>query len=147
MIELVKQLETGCKIADIARKMGMSRQTIYNYKAKHGGMEVLHMREFTRLRDENVRLRKLIVDLRLQDGIKVEDVAHELGVSRQTIYYYKAKYGGINVRETREVTSLRDENMSLGSLVAGLKLEEELHLHVQETTEAAHVSSGNRSSI
>jgi len=34
----------------------------------------------------------------------------EQGVSKQTIYAWKAKYGGMEVSEAEEVKHLRDEN-------------------------------------
>jgi hypothetical protein len=37
-------------------------------------------------------------------------VAREYGVSKYTIYAWKAKYGGMEVSEAEEVKHLRDEN-------------------------------------
>jgi putative transposase len=34
----------------------------------------------------------------------------EQGVSKQTIYAWKAKYSGMEVSEAKEVTHMRDEN-------------------------------------
>jgi putative transposase len=35
---------------------------------------------------------------RLEGGRKTEEVAREVGVSKRTIYAWKAKYGGMDVR-------------------------------------------------
>jgi putative transposase len=51
---------------------------------------------------------------------KVEDVARETGVSKHTIYAWKAKYGGIDVSQAQEAKQLRDENTKL---VADLSLD------------------------
>ena len=41
--------------------------------------------------------------------------AREAGVSKHTIYAWKAKYGGMDVSQAQEAKQLRDENTSCGS--------------------------------
>lgn len=65
MIGALKQLEAGRKAEDVAREMGVSKHTIYAWKAKYGGMDVSEAQEAKQLRDENTRLRKLVADLSL----------------------------------------------------------------------------------
>ncbi len=65
MIGALKQLEAGRKAEDVAREVGVSKHTIYAWKAKYGGMEVSQAQEAKQLRDENTRLRKLVADLSL----------------------------------------------------------------------------------
>ena len=40
MIGALKQLEVGRKAEDVAREVGVSKHTIYTWKAKYGGMDV-----------------------------------------------------------------------------------------------------------
>ena len=40
MIGALKQLEAGRKAEDVAREVGVSKHTIYTWKAKYGGMDV-----------------------------------------------------------------------------------------------------------
>ena len=40
MIGALKQLEAGRKAEDVAREVGLSKHTIYAWKAKYGGMDV-----------------------------------------------------------------------------------------------------------
>jgi putative transposase len=40
IIGMLKEREAGAKAADLARKHGVSEATLYNWKAKYGGMEV-----------------------------------------------------------------------------------------------------------
>jgi putative transposase len=61
----LKQLEAGRKAEDVAREVGVSKHTIYAWKAKYGGMEVSEAQEAKQLRDENTKLKKLVVDLSL----------------------------------------------------------------------------------
>jgi putative transposase len=41
MIRPLKQLEVGRKAEDVARELGISKHTIYAWKAKYGGMDVI----------------------------------------------------------------------------------------------------------
>jgi len=65
MIGALKQLEAGRKAEDVAGEVGVSKHTIYAWKAKYGGMDVSQAQEAKQLRDENTRLRKLVADLSL----------------------------------------------------------------------------------
>lgn len=65
MIGALKQLEAGRKAEDVAREVGVSKHTIYTWKAKYGGMDVSQAQEAKQLRDENTRLCKLVADLSL----------------------------------------------------------------------------------
>jgi putative transposase len=63
MIGALKQLEAGRKAEDVAREAGVAKHTIYAWKAEYGGMDVSKAQEAKQLRDENTRLKKLVVDL------------------------------------------------------------------------------------
>jgi putative transposase len=65
MIGALKQMEAGRKAEDVAREIGISRHTLYAWKAKYGGMDVSQAQEAKQLRDENTRLKKLVADLSL----------------------------------------------------------------------------------
>ena len=38
IISAVKQLQSGRLVKDVAREMGVTDQTLYNWKAEYGGM-------------------------------------------------------------------------------------------------------------
>jgi putative transposase len=65
IIGVLKQVEAGRKVEDVAREQGLSKHTIYAWKAKYGGMEVSEAQEVKQLREENGRLKKLVADLSL----------------------------------------------------------------------------------
>ena len=65
MIEALRQMEAGRTAADIGRQYGVSKHTIYAWKAKYGGLEVNEAQELKQLREENTRLKKLVADLSL----------------------------------------------------------------------------------
>jgi len=62
MIGALKQLEAGRKAEDVAREVGVSKHTIYAWKAKYGGMEVSEAQAAKQLRDENTKWKKLVAE-------------------------------------------------------------------------------------
>jgi putative transposase len=65
IIGILKQAEGGAKVDDLAREHGISTQTIYNWRAKYGGLEVSEAKRLRELEEENRRLKKLVADLSL----------------------------------------------------------------------------------
>lgn len=65
MIAALKQVEAGRKVEDVAREVGVSKHTLYGWKAKYGGLEVNEAQRLRQLEDENGRLKKLVADLSL----------------------------------------------------------------------------------
>jgi putative transposase len=65
MIGAFKQLEAGRTAADVGRELGVSKHTVYAWKAKYGGMNVNEAQRLRQLEDENQRLKKLVADLGL----------------------------------------------------------------------------------
>ena len=58
----VKEHEAGAQTADLARKHGISEATIYNWKAKFGGMDVSEAKRLRALEEENAKLKKLLTE-------------------------------------------------------------------------------------
>jgi putative transposase len=56
-------------------------------------------------------------------GAKTADVCRRHGVSEQTFFRWKARYGGLEVSELRRLRQLEDENSRLKRLVADLTLD------------------------
>lgn len=56
-------------------------------------------------------------------GAKTPDLCRRHGVSEQTFYRWKARYGGLEVSELRRLRRLEDENSQLNRLVADLTLD------------------------
>ena len=65
IIGAVKQLETGRAAKEVARELGVTDQTLYNWKSKYGGMEVSDAQRLRELEDENRRLKTMVADLSL----------------------------------------------------------------------------------
>ncbi|MBR0884751.1 MULTISPECIES: IS3 family transposase [Bradyrhizobium] len=62
IIAVLKEHEAGAKTADLARKHGVSEATIYNWKAKFGGMDVSEAKRLGALEEENAKLKKLLAE-------------------------------------------------------------------------------------
>lgn len=69
----LKQSETGVKVEEICRKMGISEATYYNWKNKYGGLGISELRRLRQLEEENNQLKKLVADLSLDKQI-LQDV-------------------------------------------------------------------------
>jgi putative transposase len=65
IIGVLREHEAGAKTADLARKHGVSEATLYNWKAKYGGMDVSEAKRLKQLEDENSKLKKLLADAML----------------------------------------------------------------------------------
>ena len=62
IIAVLREHEAGAKTGDLARKHGVSEATLYNWKAKYGGMDVSDARRLKALEEENTKLKKLLAD-------------------------------------------------------------------------------------
>jgi putative transposase len=70
---ILKQAELGTPIADLCRVHGVSEQSFYRWKKIYGGMDPSEARELKQLREENVKLKRLVADLSL-DKAMLQDV-------------------------------------------------------------------------
>jgi len=60
VIHAVKEHEAGTKTADISRRLGVSDQTFYRWKAKFGGREASDARRLKHLEIENAKLLRML---------------------------------------------------------------------------------------
>ena len=63
-------------MGNVCRQVGISEQTFYRWKKTYGGMLPSEARELKQLRDENVKLNRLVADLSL-DKAMLQDVVSE----------------------------------------------------------------------
>ena len=68
IIGILKEHEAGVSVADLCRKHGVSDASIYNWKARFGGMDVSEARRLKSLEDENARLKRLLADAILDNA-------------------------------------------------------------------------------
>lgn len=72
IIKALKRLDAGEKPKDLCRELSVHEQTLYNWKSKFGGMEVSEAKRLKELEQENLRLKKLVADLSLDNQILKE---------------------------------------------------------------------------
>ena len=70
---VVKELEGGARASDLARKLGVSEQSIYQWKKRFSGLQAPEIRRLRLLEDENSKLKKVVADLTL-DKIMLQDI-------------------------------------------------------------------------
>ncbi len=78
IVGVLQQVESGAKVAEVCRKIGISEGTFYNWKKQYAGLGISELRELRLLRDENGRLKRLVADLSLDRQILQEIVSKKL---------------------------------------------------------------------
>jgi len=73
IVGVLKQAEVGVPVVELIRKVGISEQTFYRWKAKYAGLEVDQVRQMKQLQEENLRLKQLVAELML-DKAMLQDV-------------------------------------------------------------------------
>ncbi len=75
IIAALRRQETGEKVRDICRDLGISEPTFYAWKAKYGGMSASELKRVKDLETENARLKRMYADLSLVHDALKEAVA------------------------------------------------------------------------
>jgi putative transposase len=68
IIAVLREHDAGARTADLARKHGVSEATLYNWKAKYGGMDVSDAKRPRSLEEENRKLKKLLAESMLDQA-------------------------------------------------------------------------------
>ena len=92
IIGVLREHEAGAKTSDLARKHGVSEATIYNWKAKFGGMDVSEAKRLRQLEDENAKLKRLLADAML-DGSALRELLSKNGRARRQARSCRAPSG------------------------------------------------------
>lgn len=58
-----------------------------------------------------------------ESGTPTQELCRRLGIGAQTLYRWKAKYGGMSVPDAQRLKSLEEENRRLKKLVANQALD------------------------
>ncbi len=65
-------LSQGSTITEASRKIGITEQTYYRWRKEYSGMRVEQARRLKELEKENIRLKKLVAALSLDNSILKE---------------------------------------------------------------------------
>ena len=66
------ELSQGKTVAQVCKKLGVTEQTYYRWRKEYGGLRTDQAKRFRELEKENVRLKKLVADLSLDNDILKE---------------------------------------------------------------------------
>ncbi len=61
-----------------------------------------------------------------ETGTLVKEVIRKMGITEQTFYRWKKKYGGMMPSDLRKLKQLEEENRQLKKLVADLSLDKQM---------------------
>ena len=81
IVSILRKYENGTKVSELCREHGISEQTVYNWKAKYGGMTINELKRVKELEEENSRLKRIVAN----QALEIDAVKHVL----------EKKYGGL----------------------------------------------------
>ena len=101
IIAILREHEAGAKTADLCRKHGVSEATLYNWKAKFGGMDVSEAKRLRALEEENRKLKKLLAESMLDQAAFKELLTKKNGRARRRARGCRPSQGVLEMSERR----------------------------------------------
>ena len=74
----LRQVETGVKVKEVIRQLGITEQTFYRWKRKYGGLGPSELRKLRMLEEENRKLKQMVADLSLDKAMLQEVIEKKL---------------------------------------------------------------------
>ena len=65
-------LAKGAKMAQVCRSLGVTEQTYYRWRKEYGGVRTDQVKRLKELEKQNVRLKRVVADLTLDNAILKE---------------------------------------------------------------------------
>ena len=62
IIAILKESEAGVEVGELCRRHGITRGSLYRWKAKYGGMEVSDAKRLRALEEENRQLKHIVAE-------------------------------------------------------------------------------------
>jgi putative transposase len=60
VFRILKEVESGMPVVNVAREHGVSPATIHRWKSKYGGMALSELKRLKALEEENARLKRIV---------------------------------------------------------------------------------------
>jgi putative transposase len=98
MVRILREADQS-PVADVAKKHGVSGETIYQWRKKFGGMDVDDAKRLKNLESENAKLKKMLADRMLEIDVLKEINAKKMVTAparRQQVAYAKSR--GVPIR-------------------------------------------------
>ena len=71
IVAVLKEVDSGMKVADVCRKHGISEATYYNWKSKYGGLDASELKRIRELEAENAKLKRMYAEMAMvNDALK-----------------------------------------------------------------------------
>ena len=70
IMSVLKQLEAGVTVAELSREHNVSTATLYQWRAKYGGMDTSLIKRLKELEAENTRLKKMYAEERIKSELR-----------------------------------------------------------------------------
>ena len=67
IVAAIKKQEGGISVKEICREMGISEPTLYNWKAKYGGLEVSDVKKMKEMEAELSQYKKIVAELTFEN--------------------------------------------------------------------------------
>jgi putative transposase len=71
MVTILREADKA-PVAEVAKKQGISEQTIYNWRQHFGGLEAADVKRLKQLEQENARLKKMLAERDLELDVMKE---------------------------------------------------------------------------
>ena len=78
IMSVLKQLEAGVTVAELSREHNVSTATLYQWRAKYGGMDTSMIKRLKELEAENARLKKMYAEERIKAEIRKDALEGKL---------------------------------------------------------------------
>ena len=72
IVAILRQQDSGVKVADICREHGISQATFYKWRSKYGGMDASMLKRVKELEAENARLKRMYAESQMDQAILKE---------------------------------------------------------------------------
>jgi len=92
IVYAIRENESGTKVAEITRRLGISQATFFTRKKKYGDMGITELKRLLALGDENTQLKKLVADLSL-DKQMLQDI-----LKKSSSSCYSKSHGSLPTR-------------------------------------------------
>jgi putative transposase len=73
IVAALRECASGTTVGEVARKVGVSEQTLYTWKKRYASLDVADIRKMRQLEEENSKLKRLVADLSL-DKVMLQDL-------------------------------------------------------------------------
>ena len=74
IVTILREADKG-SVAEVAKKYGISEQSIYTWRKRFGGMDPADVKRLRQLEQENARLKKIVADRDLEIDVMKEIAA------------------------------------------------------------------------